>query len=144
MTIFSDKCQESTTHTGTGTYGLNGAEGGFRTFVAAFGTGNLCAYHAQVPDGSIWESGLGIVTDATPDTLTRDTILASSTGAKINWGAGTKYIYSVPSGVILSSLVKGNIGTSRPAWLEAGGEWTKNSVTPWERYLYDGTNDVLR
>ncbi|WP_119461879.1 hypothetical protein [Rhodospirillaceae bacterium SYSU D60014] len=144
MTMFADKTLESTTTTGTGTYGLDGAPSGWRTFVTGFGTGALCAYYAQVADGSIWEAGIGTVTDATPDTLTRDTILASSnSGAKINWGAGTKYLSSIPNAVILSALLKGNIGTSRPAWLEAGGQWIDNSGTPWEVYLFDGTDDTL-
>lgn len=144
MTIFADKVLESTTTVGTGTYALDGAPSGFKSFVEGFETGNTCAYYAANADGTIWELGLGTVTDATPDTLTRTKIYKSSSDdAKIDWGAGTKYIYSIPSGHILSALLTTNIGSTRPDWLEAGGQWIKNSVTPWEWYLYDGSDDIL-
>lgn len=80
--------QESTT-TGTGTYSLIAPDSGFQGFVAGVGDTNTTYYVAS--DGVDWEVGIGTVTDATPDTLSRDTILSSSnSGAAVNWGAGTK------------------------------------------------------
>lgn len=96
---YADRVQETSTTTGTGTYSLAGAVTGFQTFVAGIGNTNTCFYCAYDSDGSGipqggWEVGLGTVTDASPDTLSRTTILASSNaGAAVNWGAGTRRIF---------------------------------------------------
>lgn len=88
----ADRVKETSTTEGTGTYDLGGAATGFQTFVAGVGTGNTCYYCAT--DGTDWEVGIGTVTDAATDTLSRDTILASSNaGAAVNWGAGTKDVF---------------------------------------------------
>lgn len=90
--INADRVKETTTTTGLGTYSLAGAAAGFRTFVAGVGTANQC--HYVVENGTDWEVGIGTVTDAAPDTLSRDVILASSNaGAAVNWGAGTKNVF---------------------------------------------------
>lgn len=87
----ADFVQETSTTTGTGTYNLDGAVAGFRTFVAGVGDTNTCYYCAE--DGTDWEVGVGTVTDAAPDTLARTTILASSNaGSAVDWAAGTRYI----------------------------------------------------
>lgn len=91
----ADRVKETSTTTGTGTYDLAGAVAGFRTFVAGVGTTNMCCYCAE--NGTDWETGCGIVTDATPDTLARTMVQASSNaGAAVNWGAGTKNIFCTP------------------------------------------------
>ena len=89
----ADRVKETSTTTGTGTYNLAGALAGFRTFVAGIGTTNRCTY--CVEDGTDWEINEGTVTDATPDTLTRDRLLASSTGSAISWAAGTRNVFCV-------------------------------------------------
>lgn len=87
--IFADRVKETTTTTGTGTYDLDGAVSGYQTFVA--GGVDECIY--SVTDGTDWEIGIGTVTDASPDTLSRDTILSSSnSGAAVSWSAGTKTV----------------------------------------------------
>lgn len=91
--LHADRVKETSTTTGTGTYDLAGAVTGFRTFVAGVGTGNRCTYVAE--NGTDWEINEGVVTDATPDTLTRAKLLASSTGAAINWAAGTRNLFAV-------------------------------------------------
>ena len=58
---------------------MAGAVAAFQTFVAGIGTGNTCYY--AITSGSNWEIGLGTVTDASPDTLSRTTILASSSSS---------------------------------------------------------------
>ena len=91
----ADRVQEPTTTTGTGTLNLDGAATGFQTFVAGIGTTNTTCY--LITDDVDWEVGIGTVTDATPDTLSRDTILASSnSGSAVNWGAGTKTVACTP------------------------------------------------
>ncbi len=90
--VNADRVKETSVTTGVGAYDLAGAVTGFRTFVAGVATGNTCWYCAT--NGTDWEVGIGTVTDATPDTLSRTTILSSSNaGAAVNWGAGTKTIF---------------------------------------------------
>jgi len=107
--VHADLVKETTTTTGTGTYSLAGAASGFRTFVAGVGTGNQCAYAVKM--STDWEIVLGTVTDATPDTLTRDYLIASSSGAFINWGAGTKDIYAVNPAKVAPGIM--HLGTLR-------------------------------
>lgn len=78
--------------TGTGTYNLNGVPSAdFQTFVAGVGTGKACTYLAI--SGTSWEVCKGVVTDASPDTLTRDVVIASSTGgSKISWSSAAPEI----------------------------------------------------
>ena len=140
--MFNDKVFESTTTTGTGTYALGGAPTGFITFVTGIGDAKPGFYWAQNADGSIWEAGWGQVAAGAPDTITRN-FLASSTGSLINWAAGTKYVYSVPLGIILAALLRGILATTRPGWLQSGGSWINNTGTPWLRNLYDGVSDIL-
>ena len=89
---YADRVQETSTTTGTGTYNLAGASTGFRTFVAGIGNGNTCYYCAT--NGTDWEVGIATVTDASPDTLARTTIIDSSnSNAAVNWAAGTRTIF---------------------------------------------------
>ena len=81
--------KETRTTTGTGTYTLGGAVGGFQSF-AAIGNTNTCYYSAT--DGVNWEVGIGTYT-LSGTTLARTTILArSNSGAAVSWSAGTRYI----------------------------------------------------
>ena len=92
--VAADRVKETTSTTGTGTWNLAGAVAGFRTFVAGIGTGNTCYYVAE--QGSDWEIGLGTVTDATPDTLARTRIIASSNGGSaVNFGTAPT-VYCAP------------------------------------------------
>ena len=80
---WADNVVEESTTTTTGAYQLGGvpASGeapGTQTFVAGIGTGQTCYYYAKEVSGAAWERGIGTVTDATPDTLTRTTIHGSS------------------------------------------------------------------
>lgn len=100
MIDLADRVRETTTTTGTGTYNLAGAATGFQTFVAGVGDGGEAPYCCT--DGTDWEVGVGTVTDAAPDTLSRDTIIASSNGgAAVNWGSGSKDIFLTASAAIV-------------------------------------------
>lgn len=97
--VAADRVAETSTTTGTGAYSLAGVlDSSYQIFVAGVGDGNTC-YYCAFEDGVGWEIGLGTVTDASPDTLSRDTILASSNGgAAVDWGAGTRTIFvTVPA-----------------------------------------------
>ena len=97
--ILNDRVKESTTTTGTGTIDLDGATGGFKSFVAGIGTTNRTYYAIVGRTTTEFEVGLGTVTDASPDTLSRDVILSSSNSdAKVSFSAGTKDVFcTLPS-----------------------------------------------
>ena len=97
--ILNDRVKESTTSTGTGTINLDGATGGFKSFVAGIGTTNKTYYAIVGRTTTEFEIGLGTVTDASPDTLSRDVILSSSNSdAKVSFSAGTKDVFcTLPS-----------------------------------------------
>ena len=95
----ADRVKESTTSTGTGTINLGGTSDGFQTFVAGIGGGNTTYYAISHQTAAEWEVGIGTVTDAATDTLSRDTIISSSnSGLAVNFSAGTKdVIATLPS-----------------------------------------------
>lgn len=113
----ADRVQETSTTTGTGAYDLDGAVTGFQGFVAGVGGGNTCYYCAE--DGTNWEVGRGTVTDASPDTLARTEILASSnSGSAVNWSAGTRNIFvtqPASKGLIPTGSVIPFAGASAPS-----------------------------
>jgi len=92
--VLNDRVKETSTTTGTGTFDLAGAETGFESFVSGVGNGNI-TYYAISNDGTNeFEVGIGTVTDATPDTLSRDTIISSSNSdTLVNFSAGTKTVF---------------------------------------------------
>jgi len=92
--VVNDRVKETSTTTGTGTFDLAGAATGFETFVAGIATGNT-TYYAIFNQGTTeWEVGLGTVTDATPDTLARTTIISSSNSdSAVDFAAGTKDVF---------------------------------------------------
>jgi len=89
--VIADRVKETTTTTGTGTINLAGAVAAFQTFVAGIGAGNTCYY--AITSGTNWEIGLGTVTDASPDTLSRTTILASSNSDSAITLSGTSTVF---------------------------------------------------
>lgn len=90
--ITADRVKETSTTTGTGTLTLAGAVNGFKSF-ADIGNGNQCYYAiVGVAVPSEWEVGIGTYT-ASGTTLSRDTVLRSSTGSKVSFSAGTKEVF---------------------------------------------------
>jgi hypothetical protein len=95
----ADRVKETSTTTGTGTLNLAGAEPGYQTFVSGVGTGNTTYYAIVNRATSEFEVGIGTVTDAATDTLSRDTVISSSNSDNlVNFSAGTKdVICTLPS-----------------------------------------------
>ena len=94
MVAVNDRVKETTVTTGTGTVNLAGAEVGFETFVAGVGNGNATYYCIAEQGGAAFEVGIGTVTDATPDTLSRTTVLSSSNSDNlVDFGAGSKDVF---------------------------------------------------
>ena len=89
--VLNDRVKETTTTTGTGTVNLAGAEEGFESFVSGIGDGNETFY--SIFAGTEFEVGRGTVTDATPDTLSRTTVISSSNSDNlVNFSAGEKTV----------------------------------------------------
>ena len=92
--VLKDRVKETTASTGTSTINLAGAATGFEDFVSAVGDGNTCYYAILDANGSAWEVGIGTVTDAATDTLSRDTILESSNNDNaISLTSGTHTVF---------------------------------------------------
>ena len=93
--VLNDRVKQTSTSTGTATINLSAsAETGFETFVAGIGTTNSTFYCISHDGTSEFEVGIGTVTDASPDTLSRDTIISSSNSDNaVNFTTGTKTVF---------------------------------------------------
>jgi hypothetical protein len=92
--VLNDRVKETSTTTGTGTIDLDGAVTGFEGFVAGIATTNTTYYCIAHTSADEWEVGLGTVTDAGTDTLSRDTVISSSNSdGKVVFTAGTKDVF---------------------------------------------------
>ena len=92
--VINDRVKETSTTTGTGTFDLNGAATGFETFVAGIGDTNTTYYCIFNQGTTEFEVGIGTVTDASTDTLSRDTIISSSNSdSAVSFTAGTKDVF---------------------------------------------------
>ena len=92
--VLNDRVKETTTTTGTGTVNLAGAETGFESFVAGIGNSNTTYYAIVHQSLDEFEVGLGTITDASPDTLARTTVISSSNSdSAVNFSAGTKDVF---------------------------------------------------
>ena len=86
--VINDRVKESSTTSGTGTINLAGVVTGFEGFVAGIGTTNT-TYYTIFEQGTVnWEVGIGTVTDAATDTLSRTTVISSSNSDNLVTFAG--------------------------------------------------------
>lgn len=92
MSTFYDRVQETTVSTGTGTLTLLGAATNYQAFSVA-GNGAVVPYTIIDSTNNVWETGTGTYT-LSGTTLSRDTILANSSGTTValNLGSGTKTV----------------------------------------------------
>jgi len=97
--VINDRVKETSTTTGTGTLDLAGVVTGFVTFVSGIGNSNTTYYAIHEQGTANFEIGIGTVTDATPDTLSRDTVLNNSLGttAKINFSGTLDVFCTMPA-----------------------------------------------
>ena len=92
--VLNDRVKQTSTTTGTGTFSLTGTEVGFETFVTGIGDANSTFYAISRDGSSEFEVGIGTVTDAGTDTLSRDTVISSSNSVtKVDFSAGTKTVF---------------------------------------------------
>ena len=92
--VLNDRVKQTSTSTGTGTINLTGTETGFETFVTGIGNSNSTFYAIANDGTSEFEVGIGTVTDAATDTLSRTTVISSSNSDNlVNFTAGTKTVF---------------------------------------------------
>ena len=92
--VINDRVKETTTTTGTGTINLGGAQTNFETFVSGIGNSNTTYYAIVNRLTAEFEIGLGTITDASPDTLARTTVISSTNSDNaVNFSAGTKDVF---------------------------------------------------
>ena len=107
--VINDRVKETSTTSGTGTLNLAGASADFITFVSGIGTTNTTYYCIAETGSNKFEVGIGTVTDASPDTLSRDTVISNSSGntSKISFGAVEKEVFcTVPAKKAMSPVMQ--------------------------------------
>lgn len=97
MTAALARISQTSTSVGTGSITLAGAETGFRSFAAALADGAAVQILIEAIGGSgaptgEWELCESVFT--APATLSRGTLLASSTGSRIDFAAGAKRVFA--------------------------------------------------
>ena len=147
--VLNDRVKETTTTTGTGTINLAGAETGFETFVAGIGNSNT-TYYCIVGKGTAeFEVGIGTVTDASPDTLSRTTILSSSNSdSAVNFSSGEKDVFcTLPASKTIrevdTALNTPTGTTAQRAGSPAAGDFRFNTTTSkFEGYSGSAWGDI--
>ena len=141
--VINDRVKETSATTGTGTLNLAGAVQDFEGFVAGIGNSNT-TYYAIVNTGTgEFEVGLGTVTDASPDTLSRDTIISSSNSdAAVNFTSGSKDVFcTLPASKAV--VEDANNDVTLPADLTVGANLDVSSGTiKLDGNYPTGTNNV--
>lgn len=132
--VLADRVQETASAPGTGTVSLLGAVTGFQTFSAAIGNGNTTFYTIADQGGANWEVGIGTYSTS-GNTLSRDTVLASSAGApsKTNFSTGTQVVFvTYPSEKSVNLDASGNVSALGTI---SSGTWQGTTVA----VAYGGT-----
>ena len=92
--VINDRVKQNSTTSGTGTISLGGVVTGFEGFVAGIGDTNTTYYAIFEQGTSNWEVGIGTVTDAATDTLSRDTVISSSNSdSLVTFAGGTLDVF---------------------------------------------------
>jgi hypothetical protein len=131
--MLGDRIKETSISTGTGTINLDGPVSNFRGFVSGIGTGNPCYYTIVHQTVAEWEVGIGTVTDAAPDTLSRTSVLASSNaGALVNFSAGTKDVFVTIPAVAITG--------KRQIWIDAASMIPRLTNGPSRGFTEQATN----
>ena len=119
---------ETATAPGTGSFTLNGPETARRSFSAAFPNGGSVFYFAD--DGSSAEWGVGTLTIGTPSTLSRTTIIGTTSGSAsaLNFSGSVEVYNEIPAEYV--------------PILEADGHLIVKSITDWTQRQALGAADA--
>ena len=107
--VINDRVKETSTTIGTGTFNLAGASQDFISFVSGVGTTNTTYYCITNTGTDEFEVGIGTVTDAATDTLSRNTVISNSLGttAKIDFAIGEKDVFcTIPAKKAMSPVME--------------------------------------
>ena len=143
--VFADNVKETSTTQGTGTLSLAGAVTGFEGFVARIGNGNTCYY--TIRHGTIAvETGLGTVTDASPDTLSRDTVYQSTNGdALVDLQPGKKTVFIGPiSSRVLQRIADGSLDMETKDIINVGNLGIGVAVPLAPLHIEEDSSPVIR
>ena len=98
--VLDNRVKQNSTTSGTVTLNLNATvPTGFISFASGIGNGNKTYYTIHEQGTNLFEVGIGTVTDAATDTLSRDTVLDNSSvgdyyEARVYQGSGSnKHIW---------------------------------------------------
>lgn len=124
--LLADRVLETCNSPGTGTVTLLGASLGYQSFSSAIASGSTTYYTIADLGGANWEVGVGSFTS--PDQLTRDTILASSSGGSaVNFSSGQQNVFiTYPSEKSVNLNASGNVS---PLGTIASGTWNATAIT---------------
>lgn len=144
--MFAEKVGQPCSTTGTGSFALPVASTftTHRTWRSGFSTGAPAFYLATNDLGTVWEIGYGTFTTGSPDTLTRN-LVASSSGALIDWVTVPYRVYSVPTAAAMATVINGGLATAKPAWAPAGFGWldyTLGLAVGWVKKRWTGSVDI--
>ena len=106
--IVRDRVLETCSTSGLVDFTLTGAVTGYQRF-SAIGNGNTTYYAAYVIGSNDWEVGIGTVGTSS---LTRDTILSSSTGSKVNFAGNPVVWCDLPSSKAIFGDANNNISVN--------------------------------
>lgn len=106
-TKLTTRVSETTSTTGTGALDLNGAQTGYRSFsdelISGDETWYLITDSATSP--TFYEAGRGVFTSGSPNTLSRDAVIASSSfGNKVSLQVGTHIVTGSPPADFLNRM----------------------------------------
>jgi len=136
--VINDRVKETTTTTGTGTINLGGAQTNFETFVSGIGNSNTTYYAIVNRLTAEFEIGLGTITDASPDTLSRTTIISSSNSdSAVDFSAGTKDVFcTLPASKAVIKDASDNTNFADNEKIQLG---TGNDL----EIYHDGSNSIV-
>jgi hypothetical protein len=125
--VVADRVRETSTTTGTGTFTLAGAVGGYQSF-SVIGNGNTTYYCIAGQSTNEWEVGIG--TWATGGTLARTTVVASSNGGSaVTFSAGTKDVFvTYPSSYLVNTQTGTAVTASTANALNTSNNYQVNSL----------------
>lgn len=89
--VLADRVKVTTTTTGTGAVALGAAQAGYQNF-SVLSNGDTTYYCIVDNATGDWEVGLGTYASAGPS-LARTSVIASSTGTAVSFGAGPKDVF---------------------------------------------------
>jgi hypothetical protein len=134
---YSDRVQETTTTTGTGTVTLAGAVTGYQSFATAFPAALTPNIPYTITDSAgNWETGIGTYT-LSGTTLTRSVTQSSNANNLVSFGAGTKNVFLSSISAVQRNFTYGTVAPTSP---NVGDEWFDSTVGAKFVWLNDGSS----